>query len=63
MKTERNILIALLLNLSFTIFEILGGLLTGSIAIISDAIHDLGDAISIAISYLLEKKSKQKPVV
>ena len=61
MKTERNILIALLLNLSFTIFEILGGLLTGSIAIISDAIHDLGDAISIAISYLLEKKSKQKP--
>jgi cobalt-zinc-cadmium efflux system protein len=37
----------------------LGGLFTGSVAIISDAIHDLGDALSIGISYHLEKKSKK----
>ncbi len=61
MKTERNILIAFLLNLSFSIFEIIGGLFTNSIAIVSDAIHDFGDSISIGISYFLEKKSKKKP--
>jgi len=57
MKTARNILLAFLLNLSFSIFELVGGFLTGSIAILSDAIHDLGDAASIGVSYLLEKKS------
>ena len=34
---------------------------TNSIAIISDAVHDLGDSLSIGISYFLEKKSKKKP--
>lgn len=61
MKTDKNILIAFILNISFSIFEIFGGLITGSIAIISDAIHDFGDAISIGISYFLEKKSKKSP--
>lgn len=61
MKTEKNILIAFILNISFSIFEFLGGLLTNSIAILSDSIHDLGDAISIGISYFLEKKSKRQP--
>ena len=56
MKTEKNILVAFILNLSFSIFEIIGGFFTGSVAIISDAIHDLGDAISIGISYFLEKR-------
>lgn len=61
MKTEKNILIAFILNISFSIFEFLGGLFTNSIAILSDSIHDLGDAISIGISYFLEKKSKRQP--
>lgn len=61
MKTERNILIAFILNLGFSVFEFFGGIFTGSIAIISDAIHDLGDALSIGISYMLEKKSKRQP--
>ena len=60
MKTEKNILIAFLLNISFSIFEIFGGIITGSVAIISDSIHDMGDAMSIGISYFLEKKSKKK---
>ena len=60
MKTEKNILVAFLLNISFSIFEIFGGIITGSVAIISDSIHDLGDALSIGISYFLEKKSKKK---
>ena len=61
MKTEKNILVAFLLNLLFSLFELFGGLITNSISIISDAIHDFGDAISIGISYFLEIKSNKKP--
>ena len=61
MKTERNILIAFILNLFFSIFEFVGGTITGSVAIISDALHDIGDAISIGVSYFLERKSKKEP--
>ena len=61
MKTEKNILFAFILNLSFSIFEFIGGIFTGSVAILSDSIHDLGDALSIGISFFLEKKSKKKP--
>lgn len=61
MKTEKNILIAFILNFAFSIFELIGGAFVGSVAIISDAIHDMGDALSIGISFLLEKKSKKLP--
>ena len=61
MKSERKIFMAFILNLSFSVFEVVGGILTGSVAIISDSIHDLGDAVSIGISYLLEKKSQKQP--
>jgi len=61
MKTEKNILIAFVLNLAFSVFEFVGGIFTGSVAIISDAVHDIGDAASIGISYFLEKKSKRQP--
>lgn len=61
MKTEKNILIAFLLNVFFSFIEFIGGLITNSIAILSDSLHDFGDALSIGISFLLEKKSKRKP--
>lgn len=61
MKTDRNIRIAFALNLAFSIFEFLGGFFTGSAAIISDAVHDIGDAASIGIACLLESKSKRRP--
>ena len=60
MKTEKNILIAFILNISFSIFEFFGGIFTNSVAILSDSIHDLGDAISIGISYFMERKSKKQ---
>ena len=60
MKTDKNILIAFLLNLSFSIFEFIGGIFTGSVAILSDSFHDICDALSIGISYFLEKKSKKE---
>ena len=61
MKTDRNILIAFILNLSFSVFEFIGGMITGSVAIVSDAVHDLGDAASIGVSYFLERKSQKQP--
>ncbi|MBE6799377.1 MAG: cation transporter [Ruminococcaceae bacterium] len=61
MKTEKNILTAFILNLAFSVFEFVGGIFTGSVAIVSDAVHDIGDAASIGISYFLEKKSKKQP--
>lgn len=61
MKTEKNILGAFILNVTFSVLEFIGGFLTNSVAIISDSIHDMGDAISIGLSYFLEKKSKKKP--
>ena len=61
MKKENNILVAFILNLVFSVFEFFGGIVTGSVAIMSDALHDAGDAASIGISYFLEKKSKKGP--
>ena len=61
MKSGKNILIAFILNLGFSIFEFIGGTLTHSVAIISDAVHDIGDALSIGLSYILEKISSKKP--
>ncbi|MDO4997000.1 MAG: cation transporter, partial [Bacilli bacterium] len=60
MKSDKNILIAFLLNIVFSVFELIGGIITGSVAILSDSLHDIGDALSIGISYFLEKKSKKE---
>ena len=59
--SDKKIFIAFILNLMFSFFEFIGGVVTNSVAIMSDAIHDFGDAISIGISYILEKISKKKP--
>lgn len=58
---SKNIKIAVLLNISFTILEIIGGLWTNSLAILSDALHDLGDSIALISSYFFEKQSQKKP--
>ena len=52
--------LAFFLNLSFAIIELVGGLMTNSLAIISDAFHDLGDCFAIGLAWYLEKKSRQK---
>lgn len=56
-NSHKSMGIAFFLNLAFAIIEVIGGILTGSIAIISDAIHDLGDSLSLGTSWYLEKKS------
>lgn len=49
--------VAFFLNLGFAIIELVGGLYTNSLAILSDAFHDLGDALAIGLAWFLEKKS------
>lgn len=56
---EGNIKIAFFLNLGFTILEFFGGLYVNSVAIISDALHDLGDSLSLGLSWYLDRKSKE----
>ncbi|MEW5828824.1 MAG: cation diffusion facilitator family transporter [Chloroflexota bacterium] len=51
---------AFFLNLGFTVFEILGGLYTNSLAILSDAVHDLGDSLSLGMAWFLEKHSHRE---
>lgn len=52
-----NLKLALALNLFFTVIEFIGGAMTNSVAILSDAIHDLGDSIAIATALWLENHS------
>ena len=60
-NASENIKVAFLLNIGFSILEAIGGFLTNSISIFTDSIHDLGDSISIGVSYLLEKQSNKDP--
>jgi len=59
-NTTKNLRTVFFLNFAFTVFEIIGGILTNSIAIISDALHDLGDSLSIGLAWFLEKYSQKK---
>lgn len=59
-EDEKNLSIAFFLNLIFTIIEFIGGLYTNSIAILSDALHDLGDSFSLGLAWYFQKLSKKK---
>jgi cobalt-zinc-cadmium efflux system protein len=52
--------LAFLLNLGFTLLEILGGVLTNSLAIISGAVHDLGDTLSLGLAWHLDKYAEKE---
>ena len=54
-----NIKVAFWLNISFALFELVGGFFTSSIAILSDALHDFGDALSLGVAWYLQKLSER----
>ncbi len=58
-EEKSNIGLAFFLNLSFTVIELAGGFFTNSIAIISDAVHDFGDSLSLALAWYFQKLSKK----
>ncbi len=51
----KNIKLAFALNLGFTLIEFVGGYLTHSLAIMSDAMHDLSDSLSLGMAWYLER--------
>ncbi|MBO6515231.1 MAG: cation transporter, partial [Bacteroidia bacterium] len=60
-QSGKNLKVAFLLNLGFTVVEFIGGAYVNSIAIISDAVHDLGDSFALGVAWYLHQKSTQRP--
>ena len=59
-NATKNISFAFFLNLFFVVVEIIGGIFTNSIAILSDALHDFGDCLSLAVAWAFQKKATKK---
>ncbi len=57
--TEANLRTAFFLNLAFTLLEVVGGLMTNSVAILSDAVHDLGDSLSLGLAWYLDRVAQR----
>ncbi len=60
-KSEKNIATVFILNLVFTIIEVFGGIITNSTAILSDAVHDLGDTFALGTSLIFQRLSRKLP--
>lgn len=60
-EKTKNISWAILINITFTIIEVIGGLFTNSLTILSDSLHDFGDSLVLILAWVAEKKSQQKP--
>ncbi|MBC7523253.1 MAG: cation transporter [Flavobacterium sp.] len=59
----KNLIYSILLNLIITIAQIIGGIMSGSLALISDALHNFSDVLSLLFSFLANKLSKRKASV
>lgn len=56
----RNLFISIFLNIIITIAQVIGGILSGSLSLLSDALHNFSDVISLIISYIANRLSKQE---
>lgn len=56
----KNIKLAFFLNFTFTLIEIVGGILTNSVAILSDAAHDLGDTVTLGMAWYFQRISTKE---
>lgn len=59
----KNLLFSIVLNLIITVAQVIGGLISGSLALISDALHNFSDVLSLVFSYVAHKLSKKKASV
>ncbi len=60
-NSEKKLLITVILNIVITVAEVIGGLISNSLALLSDALHNLGDSIAVFIAYLAHFISKKDP--
>lgn len=56
----RNLLISILLNILITASQVIGGLVSGSLALLSDALHNFSDVLSLVVSYVANKLAKKE---
>lgn len=56
----RNLLISILLNILITASQVVGGIISGSLALLSDALHNFSDVLSLIISYVANRLSKKE---
>ena len=59
----QKLLISIVLNIVITVAQVIGGLISGSLSLLSDALHNFSDVISLIVSYVASKLSKQKASV
>lgn len=59
--SNKNLKVAFFLNVAFTIIEVFAGMYVNSMAIIADAIHDMGDSLSLGTAWYLQNKSNKAP--
>lgn len=60
---DRNLFISILLNILITTAQIIGGIISGSLALLSDALHNFSDVLSLVVSYIASKLSKKEASV
>lgn len=60
---QENITWAIVINIVFTVIEVIGGIFTNSLTILSDALHDFGDSLVLIIALIAEKASQKQPDV
>lgn len=56
----QKLLISIVLNIVITIAQVIGGLVSGSLSLLSDALHNFSDVLSLIVSYVASKLAKQK---
>jgi len=55
----RKLLLSILLNIIITIAQVIGGLISGSLSLLSDALHNFSDVLSLSVSYVADRYSKK----
>jgi len=59
--SEKKLIITVILNFVITVAEVIGGLISNSLALLSDALHNLGDSVAVFLAYLAHFISKKDP--
>lgn len=59
----KNLVLSILLNIIITAAQVVGGLISGSLALLSDALHNFSDVLSLILSYVGHKLSRRKATI
>ena len=59
----KKLILSILLNVLITVSQVIGGILSGSLALLSDALHNFSDVLSLLISYIADVLSKRRASV